>query len=125
MVGWVITSLRMVNVSRKPSIHTAASYSFGQPEESITDHVSANNRHLFLRALKAEKFQIKPTADVEPVKGSLPYSSIVVLFIFCCCCLVYHHVLMKEGSALGSLCENPNPIHESAIFSKGPRSSPA
>lgn len=77
-----ITSLRMVNVSRKPSIHTAASYSFGQPEESITDHVSANNRHLFLRALKAEKFQIKPTADVEPVKGSLPYSSIVVLFIF-------------------------------------------
>lgn len=52
---------------------TATFYSFGQPEESITDHMSANNRHLFLRALEAEKFQIKPTADVESVKGSLPY----------------------------------------------------
>lgn len=53
---------------------TTTSYSFGQPEESITDHMSANNKHLFLRALEAEKFQMKPTADVEPVKGSLPYS---------------------------------------------------
>lgn len=96
-------------------LSTKTSYSFGQLEENTTNHVVVKNRHLFLTVLEAEKFKTKLSADVEPGKGSLPYSY--------CCLVLSSRGRMKEGSSLGPLCEDTNPIHEGSIFSKGPCNS--